>query len=68
MSYPAAWLLLTRVYLRSSAADLAYGAEGEVRTLKASLEDSHVANYITSASSYLECAGRAQRRRRFGFG
>jgi hypothetical protein len=26
------------------------GAEGEIRTLEASLEDSHVASYITSAS------------------
>jgi hypothetical protein len=27
-----------------------FGAEGEIRTLEASLEDSHVASYITSAS------------------
>jgi hypothetical protein len=26
-----------------------FGAEGEIRTLEASLEDSHVSSYITSA-------------------
>jgi hypothetical protein len=26
-----------------------FGAEGEIRTLEASLEDSHVSGYITSA-------------------
>jgi hypothetical protein len=28
---------------------LHFGAEGEIRTLEASLEDSHVSNYITPA-------------------
>src|SRR5258705_10796452 len=48
----------------SSVVSSSFGAEGEIRTLEASLEDSHVSSYITSA--FLECAGRAKRRRRFG--
>ena len=31
-----------------------FGAEGEIRTLEASLEDSHVAGYITSAHVKVE--------------
>ena len=39
-----------RVYPRSSAAKIYSGAEGEIRTLEASLEDSNVSSYITPAS------------------
>ena len=43
-------------WLRTQIDSLHYevGAEGEDRTLKASLEDSHVASYITPASIRLE--------------
>ena len=43
-------VILIRVYLRLSAANFDFGTEGEIRTLEASLEDSHVSSYITSAS------------------
>jgi hypothetical protein len=36
--------------LHPSSFILSFGAEGEVRTLEVSLEDSHVASYITSAN------------------
>ncbi len=33
---------------------LEIGAEGEIRTLEASLEDSHVSSYITSAKAIFD--------------
>ena len=36
---------------------LAFGAEGEIRTLEASLEDSHVSSYITPARDMELLAG-----------
>ena len=37
-----------------------FGAEGEIRTLEASLEDSHVSSYITPAKSLWSAAAESR--------